>query len=179
MASFLRDAASRLLRMRGIQTILRPRAHCAVGRWPPVSRAGRRVEKNVFPRSRGVKPPESGKVKESRERLLLYLHQGIVIAGVSGIREISATRRGRLKHARHSTLHGVVFAILCLARPATHHALVAAGFLLVRRTPYIRTCLLSPSLRDPAPCPSPAAVFLECSPAPRRPWACRQSGCPA
>ena len=32
------------------QTVLRPRAHRAVGRWPPASWAGRRVEKNVFPR---------------------------------------------------------------------------------------------------------------------------------
>ncbi len=39
------------------QTLLRPRAHRAVGRWPPVSRAGRRVEKNVFSRSAGVKRP--------------------------------------------------------------------------------------------------------------------------
>ena len=47
------------------QTLLRPRAHRAVGRWPPVSRAGRRVEKNVFSRSAGVKPPWRLKVKES------------------------------------------------------------------------------------------------------------------
>jgi len=46
------------------QTLLRPRAHRAVGRWPPVSRAGRRVEKNVFPRSAGVKPLQARKVKE-------------------------------------------------------------------------------------------------------------------
>ena len=38
------------------QTLLRPRAHRAVGRWPPASRTGRRVEKNIFPRSGGVKP---------------------------------------------------------------------------------------------------------------------------
>src|SRR5258708_4178381 len=84
--------------MRVIQTISRPRAHRAVGRWPPVSRAGRRVEKNVFSRSRRVKPPEGGKVKESCGGLLLYLHQGIVIAGVSGMGKISATRTERPKH---------------------------------------------------------------------------------
>ena len=46
------------------QTRLRPRAHSAVGRWPPASSAGRRVEKNVFPRSAGVKPPMARKVKK-------------------------------------------------------------------------------------------------------------------
>src|SRR5436305_994044 len=51
-----------------VQTLLRPRAHRAVGRWPPVSRAGRRVEKNVFPKIAGVKAPHPLKVKESRGR---------------------------------------------------------------------------------------------------------------
>ena len=51
------------------QTLLRPRAHRAVGRWPPASRAGRRVEKNVFPRSAGVKPPEAAEVKENWAKL--------------------------------------------------------------------------------------------------------------
>ena len=46
------------------QTRLRPRAHSAVGRWPPASGAGRRVEKNVFPRSAGVKPLKARKVKK-------------------------------------------------------------------------------------------------------------------
>ena len=48
-----------------IQTRLRPRAHSAVGRWPPVSRAGRRVEKNIFPRSWAVKRRLPGKVNKS------------------------------------------------------------------------------------------------------------------
>src|SRR5256714_15216840 len=48
------------------QTLLRPRAHRAVGRWPPASGAGRRVEKNVFPKIAGVKAPYPRKVKESR-----------------------------------------------------------------------------------------------------------------
>src|SRR5437764_5503596 len=50
------------------QTLLRPRAHRAVGRWPPASWAGRRVEKNVFPKIAGVKPSYPPKVKESRAR---------------------------------------------------------------------------------------------------------------
>src|SRR5829696_4512898 len=61
-----------------VQTLSRPRAHRAVGRWPPVSRAGRRVEKNVFPRSAGVKRPEGAKVKETcRKRCFRSLWQEV------------------------------------------------------------------------------------------------------
>src|SRR5690606_6420912 len=45
------------------QTRLRPRAHSAVGRWPPASGTGRRVEKKIFPRSGAVKPLRALKVK--------------------------------------------------------------------------------------------------------------------
>src|ERR1700681_36687 len=53
-----------------LQTLLRPRAHRAVGRWPPVSRAGRRVEKNVFPMIAGVKALQPLKVKETRGKMV-------------------------------------------------------------------------------------------------------------
>ena len=49
------------------QTRLRPRAHSAVGRWPPASGAGRRVEKNVFSRIAAFKPLKARKVKKRPE----------------------------------------------------------------------------------------------------------------
>src|SRR5262249_39319512 len=46
------------------QTVLRPRAHRAVGRWPPASGTGRRIEKKASSRSGGVKPSGSAEVNE-------------------------------------------------------------------------------------------------------------------
>ena len=133
-ALVLRFARSRAGGLETIfQTLLRPRAHRAVGRWPPASRAGRRVEKNVFPRVRRVKRPAEPKVKESRPW--------------RGVRSVMILLRGS-----ESAAHAI-------RRPCRH----------IRR--------MSCDAQS-APCPSPAAVFLECSPAPPRPSACRRSGFP-
>src|SRR5262249_52204105 len=69
VASILRDAATRLLRMRVFQTVLRPRAHRAVGRWPPASGTGRRIEKKISSRSGGVKPSRRVEVNDKRHKV--------------------------------------------------------------------------------------------------------------
>ena len=128
-----------------VQTLLRPRAHRAVGRWPPVSRAGRRVEKNVFSRSRRVKPPERGKVKESCAGLPLYLRQGIVIADISGI--------GNFRHANGASKACVPF-LLCMGLFSRFCVWPLQGF-GCRRVPVgpahaiYPAMPLVPSVRDP------------------------------
>src|SRR6266436_1975668 len=56
-----------------LQTHSRPRAHSAVGRWPPVSRTGRRVEKKRLSDERvGLKPREPQKSRKlARNRRFL------------------------------------------------------------------------------------------------------------